>query len=281
MRKLQLLSSVCHSSDDCIRGFGFIRSLCGRKEMEALKTLPLENPVEGLSRAFEESLLKDRFVDLSGIENLADKYLKTFGDMRVPGALETYITGIRTLGDERVKSTLERFVRSVLLGTFDIDRYDTSKNPHLKRIQEYDQKSQSDILGRWKSLAFEASVIQIEKTSKVEIFSFEDFFKQKLGDGHGCKNHIEQLPELISFLKGDQKERREILEGLTQKLKEDQEKVKTATITERKELGQTVKIRHGQKLCMELIASPDLSKEEQIKKLKSILSAAKKYAKKL
>ena len=212
-----------------------------------------------LKQALEASLIKDQFIDLSGIENLADRYLDAFENTRIPFALESYMTGIRTLDNPRVTKTLERFVRSVLLGTFEAERYGTDKNSHLKRIQKYDEETNSNILDKWQRLAFEAPIVPVEGFQKETVFSFESFFKEKLGDGHGYKDEVEQLPLLASFLQVDIERQKEILAKLKEEIAAKQQ-------------DPSLQLNQAQRLCMELIIETPLAKEEQITKVKRISS---------
>ena len=272
IRKLQLLSAVCNSSERS-KGFGFIIPLCSRKETEALKSISLERPIEALKASFEVAITKDTLLDLSGIDNLADRYLEAFENTRVPMALETYMKGIRTLGGELVKKTLERFVRSILLGTFKEERYNTTISPHLARLQ----RSDTTILERWKTFAFKAPITPVTATQEKIVFSFEDFFNEKFAAGHGQKNGVESFSELVEFLRSDVDRRKEIQSAVRKSREEAKEKVENAPGDEKKTIRQTIRRNLIQELCMELIVNPELSKEDQLQKvtnLKSELSSS-------
>ena len=68
------------------------------------------------------------------VENLPEKWQRTFGMSRDPQAIMTYVSKMNTLGDQNVTSCLGKFIASVLNGTFTGDRY-SLQTEHLKKVQ--------------------------------------------------------------------------------------------------------------------------------------------------
>ncbi|MBM3199105.1 MAG: hypothetical protein FJZ58_07645, partial [Chlamydiae bacterium] len=267
-RKLLLLARVC-ASEDPVKGLGLLRALCSRKATSELISCPMQDPIGELKVVFERELIKGTFVDLSGIENLSDRYQETFGKTRVPSVLETYTAGLRSLGDESIRKILERFVRSVLLGTFQEERYKLENNLHLQCIHQHDPA----LLSKWKSLVLEAPVISMTASQKKKVFSLEEFFKTKMQDHHWHLQEQDQLPVLTQFLQAPQETRGKIVEDLEGKIQECQNKIQIASShSEKKDLGLELKSYQMQKICMELVMGVHLSSEEQLKKLQSLSS---------
>ena len=86
-------------------------------------------------------------------------------------------------------SELERFVRSVLLGTFSKERFRTDVSSHLKKIEE----TSEEVFTGWKLLTYSKEILAVPLDQKEEQFSFADFFKEKLSDGHSEKNGVDRL----------------------------------------------------------------------------------------
>ena len=261
LRKLQLFSSICNQKD-LIKGLAITRALCLRKEEESLRDLSLENITLKLTEALQNSLAYDEFIKLDDIPNFVDKYLTFFADTRVPFALETYATGLRNLHSKPVRDTLNLFVRSVLTGSFESKRYDISKNPHLQKIQEYDIRTRSNTLEQWKTLTFEPIEIATNESSDENQISFEKFFEDSLNHGHAIKDQENLLPDLLNFLSGNQDTRAEILDEIAQRIKIKEESSQSSLAG-----TYALKIDLAQKLCIELLLNPHLSKEAQLEKL--------------
>jgi hypothetical protein len=267
-RKLQLLAHVCGALD-CIKGLGLLRALCSRNLVEALEDLALQDPLQELQEAFKRDLLKDDFVDLSEIEDLAERYQDTFGKTRIPNLLEMYRISLRAC-EEEVRKTLERFERSVLLGTFEEERYKLDNNLHLQHIHQYDET----MVDKWRNLTIEIPVLSQKSSHNEEKFSMEKFFQAKMQDQHWHVQGQDQFPRLTAFLNAPSAERDEMLNRLEVEIVEMQTSVKNAFIQEKKELGRQLKDLQMQKACMKLVQG-GVSDDEQVEQLKDLFSQMK------
>ena len=122
-----------------------------------------------------------------------------------------------------------------------------------------------NVLDKWKELAFKAPVTPVSEASEEERFSFENFFRQKLGDRHGYKDGTDLLPIVSSFLTADSEIRRAILEDLEQRIETEKENILSeADPAGKARIGSLLKIDQAQKTFIELISDFSLSKEDQI-----------------
>ncbi len=239
-RKLALLSSVCNQPkgelQKVFEGLGYLYSFCIRNQINVLNTLDLKAPITSSKEALEKLLTKDSLVKISDISNFAALYGDSFNHTRIPLAIEIYKAKLSTLNDEATRSTLERFIRSVLLKTFDEERFRTDISPHLAKIEAHYPK----VLSRWKSLTFSASLCSSTIETEQPPFSFRSFFDLKLYDKHWNNNGKDLLPDLTSYLKGEE-------------IKNPSHPILT--------------------LCKELIENESFSKIKQIEKIQQILKA--------
>jgi|GEM_PF-1197662 len=198
-RKLELLEAVMSQNDteQVLSGLRLMQSICVVHKAEELNTLNIEELVPEMTRVFGISLLEDRFRGLSNIENVAQKYIETFGNMRIPYAFDTYLAALRALPE--MQEPVERFGTSVLSGTFNEERMRIDNNPHLQKIAEYDERQGTDILTSWNTLSPEVYVKTSEKSEKSEI-SYRDFFITKSQSQHWHKDGVDQFPELTAYL---------------------------------------------------------------------------------
>ena len=175
--KFKLLTMICNAKieiADVKKGLALLRTLCSRSPSLLLNKHFSDSPIQELSILFEKILLSDSFINLSSVENLSESYQKTFGQIRIPMALEIYTDGIRTLNDEKVRNTLERFVLSVLKGTFQEERYRTDLSPHLQLIKD----SYPKLFDLWKAPGIKTP-LYIENTQP-ELYFQEESPSEKL-----------------------------------------------------------------------------------------------------
>ncbi|MDN3508191.1 MAG: hypothetical protein P0S94_04650, partial [Simkaniaceae bacterium] len=156
-----------------------------------------ENPVETLKKLCEMTLKSDPYLDLSGVENLSEKFRATFAQMRVPAGWKVYERVLITLDDQNVQKEFNRFFISVLEGRHPEERYRTEVeiNSHLHHIE----KNAPDVLTKWRNGGEQERVMTDDSGSKP--FSFTDFLLEKSGDNHWHKDGVDQLPHLTSYLK--------------------------------------------------------------------------------
>ena len=103
---------------------------------------------EDLIKILNDSMKDGSLGNLDDIPNLSTAYAQTFGNLRIPYAMETYRACIKEICniDPLVQDIFEWFVHSVLEGTFQLERYRTDLNPHLAHINNYDPS----LLEAWK-----------------------------------------------------------------------------------------------------------------------------------
>ncbi len=204
-RKLELLCSVCsrRNLQEILKGLAYLYSFSTRKQSVVLNELDTEDPISSSRKFFERLLSEDSYLSIPhNIPNFFDLYMKSFDHTRIPLALDIYKQRLSILEEEEeeeeepVKIAFNRFVQSVLLETFNEERFRTDINPHLKHIEQND----GQLFNAWKSLQFSAPVGTLTKEAPVTQFSFEKFFKTKLGDNHWHQNGVDCLPELTAYL---------------------------------------------------------------------------------
>jgi hypothetical protein len=148
-QKVALLSRILSKTDasnaDVCQKLILVNILCS-------KNIGIENiswnSIGDLVNILNESIKDGSFGNLEDIEDLSVAYANTFGNLRIPYALETYQACIKEVCHEEplVQDAFEWFVHSVLKRTFPSERYRTDNNPHLKHIENYD----ASLLGEWK-----------------------------------------------------------------------------------------------------------------------------------
>lgn len=114
------------------------------KLVEALcslgKSALLERNLTGeeLASAVREAAEETGFLDFHGIEDFAIKFAQTFGSLRVPNALFTYISRLQYAEPSLdLRKACQNFARSVLENSFTRDRYNTEGHPHLKKLATF------------------------------------------------------------------------------------------------------------------------------------------------
>jgi hypothetical protein len=86
-------------------------------------------------------------VPLGDITDLEQRYLATWGSLRIPNIWMNYESKISRLENPQATQEFSTMIRSVLLGTFRDERYRTDNNPHLQKIQETDP----ELFEKWKA----------------------------------------------------------------------------------------------------------------------------------
>ncbi len=197
-RKLELLKVICNQEgkENVLKGLSYLGALAQRKAIKELNELPLQEVTQKLGETFKDLLSSDPDIKISDIEDFADLYLEMFGETRIPLAFEIYKARIASLKNPPLMSELERFVRSVLLGTFSKERFRTDVSSHLKKIEE----TSEEVFTGWKLLTYSKEILAVPLDQKEEQFSFADFFKEKLSDGHSEKNGVDRLPQLTQYV---------------------------------------------------------------------------------
>jgi len=130
------------------------------------------------------------------VENLPEKWQRTFGMSRNPQAITTYVSKMNTLGDQNVMRCLGKFISSVLNGTFTDDRY-SLQTQHLKKVQAF--------LPRWRT-NFEQD-LETQALDQV-IFAPLKWLKLKLTVDNHLGNLSTTYPELARYLSDDPEEER-------------------------------------------------------------------------
>lgn len=156
-RKIKLLAYACKEQtiENVSKALSFIDYFCSCNEEDILNNLPIENLLKSFSDIFNRRLL-EHFSDLDINEKeLTRMYEHTFGTTRIPLALEKYKSCIKDTTDD-VHESLNRFVRSVMFGTYNDDRFRTDINNHLELIES----KCPQIFSSWKNLVFQSPIQQ-------------------------------------------------------------------------------------------------------------------------
>ncbi|MEI6242267.1 MAG: hypothetical protein WCP39_02550 [Chlamydiota bacterium] len=196
-------------------------------ELKNVQNVPIE---EIFLRLFQHAF------NLDAYSNVEPKYENTFATFRQPHGIFSYRGKLLTLSEPALMSCFYQCVGSVLEGTFQKERYDLVKNPHLKNLFQ----DRPQLLEKWKKGISQPLMNPMEAGSSSRPFEFLDFLKQKiLGDKHLDPN---LYPFLASFLVEESK-RKEILQSLLEEMK------KTHKEPEKTRLEMQI-------ICMELSEKP-------------------------
>jgi hypothetical protein len=145
--------------------------------------------------------LQDRFSVITGIDdidNIEEKYAKTFALFRDPLAIFAYASKLREefsrkRGDEKVLLALKRYVEATLNNTLRHERYNEEPNEHLNTIFKSKKGFRENwILGETLFL----SDLITEDTSKNGI-DVKKFLQDRIMDGHIAKELINTLAEYL------------------------------------------------------------------------------------
>ena len=174
-----------------------IQALCAQGQATCLNREFSADMTKELEALFAAKLQEDLFIDLSGIEDLSEKYMKTLDTLRQPLAWKVYEGKIQTLQDRQVQEQFQRFIVSVLENTFRTERYRTDLSPHLKHLQE----KYPEILGKWTALQASVPINPSQmEPSKSQSINFPAFFKEKQEGGHFQIVGKDQFPIFTRFL---------------------------------------------------------------------------------
>jgi hypothetical protein len=142
------------------------------KAEELIKNTLSKMITESLFSCMTEVLLTDDYLNLEGIENVADRYSTTFGKMRVPGAWLIYSRNVRRTGEEEVQEAFNTLVRGILENTYKQDRYEKDSSPHASKIME----SHSKVWEAWQADDPGGSVeITTHSKKQYEIINTDDW----------------------------------------------------------------------------------------------------------
>ncbi len=205
---------VLKKTKDLCERLRLIQALCSQDQAACLAREGSSNTTKKLQDLLMEKLQEDPFIDFKGIEDLSNRYLETFGVMRVPLAWKVYEERIQTLGGSLVQVQFQRFVTSVLNKTFPTERYRTDLSPHLAQLQE----KCPEVFKKWQQPQPAVAIGPTDAaSSKKEAINFQEFFKQKQGDGHFKLKDKDQLPQFSSFLELSLAEQPMVLAALKEK----------------------------------------------------------------
>ncbi|MBS0620702.1 MAG: hypothetical protein JSS61_04500 [Verrucomicrobia bacterium] len=148
-------------------------------------------PIQELAK----KLLQERLhfnEDDQSISNL----FRYFVTERDSSALLVYAGKLSSLNDPKVMHDLIRYIRGVVHGTFEEERYQLADNPHLQKIAHYD----GSIIKRWQK-ALEPQDVMLDSKS-VEDFDGRSWLRTKLL----IDQHIDlkSIPYVRNIIAGDQ-----------------------------------------------------------------------------
>lgn len=143
-----------------------------------------------MTKVVVEALQSSGMLSVTGIEDVAAKYLDTFGAMRVSGALSTYLSRLSARDDPSLKEIVQRFVTSVLEGTFREERYQVAGSPHLMTIAS----SHPALWAEWQKTPSAKPVMATGKKSEIV---FEEFLRDKILTH---RHAADKMPYLQRFL---------------------------------------------------------------------------------
>lgn len=203
-KKIELITKVFdrEDSESAIESLRLIGAI-GRLEEGSLNRVDTENFLPSLKEVLKLTLFRGRYLQFQNMteEEATSAYIKTFGVMRIPFALDTYIGSIRGLSE--MEEPLQRFIRSIILGTFSNEREAVKGNPHLAEIHEYDLDNGTKTLSDWFELE-QKEPVDISK-SLIQEFSWREFFQNKSSEMHWSIEGVDCLPELTQYLKDESK----------------------------------------------------------------------------
>ncbi len=180
-------------------------------------TKPHNNPLSEFLASFQRLIPVDYEGDIS------ERYDEIFGPSRNPYGLITYAAGLKTLNEPKLMKCLGEYVSAVFKGTFKEKRYETTNNPHLKKLSE----SHADLLQQWKE-DFKPLEISLEGEIK-EVFDPREWIKTKLiTDRHLRETPI---PFIEDYFKANTAEERDLVsKKLTEKLEKKRKKLTLTTL---------------------------------------------------
>ncbi len=203
-------------SQELCKRLRFIQTLCLSGQARYLEREFSSEMIQELKSIFLDKLKEDCFIDLKGIDKLADKYLKTLDTLRQPLAWKVYEENIQTLKDSLVQEQFQRFIVSILEGTFLTERYRIDLSPHLKCLHE----KCPEILVKWKapqvSIVINPSQMEPSESRPID---FPAFFKEKHGNKHFQIDGKDQFPIFTDFLEKTPDNQKKALADLKKRLR--------------------------------------------------------------
>lgn len=123
-----------------------------------------------------------RRIPCGKIDQFADKFHKTFGSSRIPEAVVQYAASISKLQNQKAMGCFTSYFASVLEGTFQNYRYDTSESEHLQILNKF----YPDIYANWQkssSYSFDELGVSTVKTDNTP-FDYNAWLRRKIADDH-------------------------------------------------------------------------------------------------
>lgn len=160
---------------------------------DRLEKLELKEPTQELFRGIYDVLREDPYLQLGEVEDLGKKYLSTLATMRVPNAWKTYEMSLRFFPDSSVQEAYRKFIISVL--NRESVRYENN-NPHIAKILD----THPLLWEEWQK--GEIQKVRLGK-AQAKDFSFKEWIKEKVADGHLLSGGVEVFSGLAAYLKGE------------------------------------------------------------------------------
>ncbi len=190
-----------------------LSALCSLKPEELLEDFT-EETTKRLMKKVTDSLLEDPYLQLQDVENLGNKYVRTFGAMREILAWRTYQTQIEKTKNPKIQLAYQTFFRSVLDGTHQQERYARESEHRLQILRTHPKTWE-----KW-SIPDSGSLIEIRSAQETWTPSALMEWLSTLQREHHFESPGKEpfCPDLIRFIKAPEEQRRALSESYQKRI---------------------------------------------------------------
>jgi ankyrin repeat protein len=256
--KINILRKILDTPDKELKGLSMVALLAKFEESSILRDFieTKQDPILFLKDAVSK-LLRSKF-NLDGVKDIDDKYTSTFKRFRNPEAIFMYAATLKkhSTDSEKAGELLSMYVRDILEGRFETERYNLDNSEHLRKVFEGD--SGKALLEKWMEgevVSPDTLVSNLEVSGPSAIDYLKVFREKIVSDNHLGVDWNEKYSYLSKAFTSEN--------GLDDVLDEISNLLPTLKDSD-------LRVARAQQQILLLCNNKELSKEDQTELLKSI-----------